>query len=747
MRRAFVQSWIAAACGLVLAGLASGQQWEELGPAPLSWFGGSAGRIAAVACSPTDPGLYYVGGADGGVWRTPNGGETWEPITGRMPTSSIGAIALDPTDEQTIYVGTGESNYANHSRYGLGVFKSTDGGDTWEHLAEEVFGGRCFSKIQVNHQNPQILYASITRAGGFPELAAAKNHPGATGLLGVFRSDDGGHSWVHLEGGLPNVSATDLTIDPVNPNVLYAGIGRIFGAPENGVYKTMDGGLSWTKLTNGLPSTVGRVSVQVAPSDPSRLFALLANPCSPTGGGASNIGGFRSDDAGATWVSHGGVSQASYGWYLSVVSVKPDDPNTVFYGGLQMSRYINGSGATVTPPHVDQHALAWDAAGRLVAGDDGGVHVSSNLGNSWTNLNAGLGTVQFYAGLSSHPTDQYFLFGGTQDNGSNRRFDDSRQWTTAVGGDGGWTQLDRTRPQIVFAESQGTGGLYKSTNGGVSFGSSGSGLSGRNAFLPPYVIDPNEPDRMLYGSHRVYESVNGGGFWSPISGDLTDSNWAAIRALAIAPSDSSVVYAATNNSRVLRSDDGGQSFTLLLDDNLGWPRVTRELRVDPRDAMTVYLAGAVFGVDQVRRSTDGGQTWQSLDGDLPDIPVNVIGLDTRCATTVLYAGTDAGIYRSVDDGQSWRPYGYGISTAVIIDLLFEPDRETLFAGTQGRGAWQVALLIPGDIDGSGNVNTLDLLAYLNAFNNRDESADLNGDGNVDTLDFLVMLNEFNIGCG
>ncbi|MFH1746975.1 MAG: hypothetical protein ABIG44_08015, partial [Planctomycetota bacterium] len=207
------------------SGTVQALDWVELGPAPIV-NGHHTGRVSAIACSPTDPDLYFVSGADGGVWRTTDGGTSWTPFTQHLPTTAIGALAIDPTNAAIVYAGTGEANYANHSRFGQGVYKSTDGGDTWEVLASDVFAGRCFSKLIIDPTNPLRLYASITRAGGFPELAAAKGHPNATGPLGVFRSEDGGVSWAHLTNGLPALSATDLSMDVNTPTTLFAGIGR-----------------------------------------------------------------------------------------------------------------------------------------------------------------------------------------------------------------------------------------------------------------------------------------------------------------------------------------------------------------------------------------------------------------------------------------------------------------------------------------------------------------------------------------
>ena len=738
--------------GIVFSASAFGQAvWRERGPAPIR-FSLHTGRVSAVACSPTDADRCFVGGADGGVWRTTDGGTIWTSLTGQMPTTSIGAIVIDPLNENVIYAGTGEGNYANHSRYGLGIYKSTDGGDTWTQYAEDVFGGRSFSKFAINPIDSQVLYAAITRAGGFPELAAAKGHPGATGPLGIFRSSDGGQTWTHLTNGLPNLSATDVSIDPLNPNILYAGIGRIFGHPDNGVYKTTDGGDTWVKLAGGLPtSDIGRIALSVAASSPQRVYALLVNPSNAFGGGATTKGAFRSDDGGASWTSLPvGSIQATYGWYLAVVGVHPTNPNLVVMGGLVLVRSTNAGASwnNITPPHVDLHAAVWDADLRLIAGNDGGMHRSPNDGSNWSSINGNLGTIQFYAGLSTHPTVNRLIFGGTQDNGTNLRNTLSSVWIQIFGGDGGWTQVDQNSPDIVFVEFQGTGNLYRSTNRGDSFNLSRNGivLSDRNCFLPPFLFDPADSLHMIYATHRVYESTNGGLAWSPISGDLTNGA-GAIRALAFAPSNSQVIYAATNDGNFLRSDDGGHNFELLLVNHPGWPRVTREIFVHPTEPMTVYLAVAFFGEDQVLRSTDGGQSWVTLDGDLPDVPINVIAVDFRGAKPAIYAGADAGLFRSVNDGLSWHRYGVGFPNVPVIDILLEKARNRLVVGTQGRGAWTVRIAVPGDLNGDGQFNGFDIEPFLLALFQPERYAiefpgidpNLNGDLNGDNV-----LNAFDI---
>lgn len=749
LRPAFILASALAAC--LLAGApAIAQTWTELGPAPITGAG-DVGRISAIVCSPTNANKYFVGGADGGVWRTTNGGTSWTPLTDHMPTTAIGALALDPADENIIYAGTGEGNFANHSRYGLGIYKSTDGGDTWTHLAQSTFGGRCFSRILVSPADSQRLFAAVTIAGGFPSLAAAKGHPGATGPVGVFRSDDGGVTWTHLTSGVPTLSATDLAFQPDNSQILYAAIGHLFGSPSNGVYKSLDGGDTWARA-GVLPTTTtyGRISLAPAPTNPQRVYVLAARPATSSGGNAITEGLYRSDDGGATGALKTVIDmQATYGWYLSVVTVSPTSADTVFIGGLTFQRSTNAGGAfaNVTPTHVDMHAAAWDASGRLVVGDDGGVQRTANNGTSWTAISTGLGTVQFYAGLSVHPTSDLIFFGGTQDNGTNRRSTDTKSWSRVIGGDGGWTQLDRSNPLRIFGEYQGTGALSRSTNGGASFSASGFGINGgdRNCFLPPYLIDQTNPQRMLYGTQRVYRSTDGGTSWNPISADLT-LGAGAIRALAMGVNDPDRVYAATNDGRVLASADGGVSFALRLSGIPGWPRVTREITVDPGNARTAYLAVAAFGTDQVRRTRDAGVTWEALDGDLPDMPVNVIAADGRCPTPVLYAGTDAGLYVSADDGVTWRPYGAGLPNACVIDIDVDSVRNRLSIATQGRGAWTAPIHLQADFNNDGFADGADYDQFVNAFEAGDLAADFNGDTFVDGIDYDRFMIAFESGC-
>ena len=647
---------------LFVGGRASGAEWTELGPAPIA-NGPFAGRITAVVASPTIHEKFYIAAAAGGIWRTENNGSTWTALAQDMPTLVIGALAMDPDNEDILYAGSGEANFANHSYYGLGVYKTVDGGDSWTVLATDTFAGRTFSRILVSHADGDVLFASIMPAGGFPAINAAKGHPLAEGPVGVFRSIDGGVSWTHLTNGLPAEPASDVWLDPIDATVVYAAIGDIFGIPENGIYKSQDGGDSWVKLAGGLPTTdVGRISLAIAPSDPNRIYTIITQVSDEFGGGASLRGVYRSDDAGATWTHKPSANfQATYGWYLSTAIVHPLNPDTVFVGGVTLLRSTTGgnSWTFVTPQHVDMHGLAWDKHFHLLAADDGGLHKSTNNGSSWTALNTGLGTIQIYPGLSLSETNENFILAGMQDNGTNRRIIDSIVWSHSLGGDGGYTAVNPFNPSMLFAEFQGSGNLFRSTDGGATFNSSGSGISGsdRNCFLPPMTYFPDSSTNLLYGTHRIYRSTNNGSSWTPITGDLTSGAPFAIRAIAIAPSNSQTVYIATNGGRIQVSTDGGFTWDLKLTDVPGWPRVTRELAIDPLDDSVAYLGIGNFGVDKVLRTTDRGDTWTSVTGDLPDVPVICVAVHHVGYRRTVFAGTDAGVYYSINDSGTWTELG------------------------------------------------------------------------------------------
>ncbi|HNQ22810.1 MAG TPA: hypothetical protein PKK06_06935 [Phycisphaerae bacterium] len=754
--------WVPA-IGVVLLSVvlsASAATWTELGPAPIS-TGPWTGRCSAVVTSPTHANKWYIGAASGGVWRTLDGGLTWAPLTDHLPAAAIGAMAIDPTNDNIVYAGTGEANFANHCLYGLGVYKTTDGGESWTILAGETFGGRTFSRLQISPTNPQVLFAAVTHAGGFyPTRNAAKNHPGADGPVGVFRSTDGGVTWSHLTNGIPATPAADLVLDPVNPSIVYAALGDVFGREENGIYKSTDGGDSWAELTNGLPTNVGRISLAIAPSNPQRLYAIYTRPSDAFGGGAELIDVLRSDDGGTNWAGTGAANfQATYGWYLSVAIVDPLQADTVFVGGVDLLRSTDGgaSWSNRTPGHVDIHGFAYDAAHRLVCANDGGMHVTSDNGEEWFARNDGLGVIQHYAGLSLHPTNRTFVLAGFQDNGTCRR-DGGLEWSNRMGGDGGCTALHPLTPNNMFGEYQGTGNLYRSSNGGGSFAYVGGDIAGgdRNCFMPPVIYNrADNSTSVLYATHRIWRSLNSGVNWTAISNDLTGGAPAAVRCLVVAPSDYRRLYAATNDGRVLVSFNTGVSWFVRLTGNPGWPRITRELAVDPASIDTVYLAVSNFGVDQVRKSSNGGTDWTTIDDNLPDIPANAVAVHRAGTFPVVVLGTDNGVYVSFTGEGGWRLLGTNLPNSPAVDLVFQPAFNRLVVGTLGRGTWEIPIPVFADANDDSDVDLADFARFQNCYSGAttDEGFtppgpecknlfDLHYDGDVDAADYTAFAARF-----
>jgi photosystem II stability/assembly factor-like uncharacterized protein len=729
----------------LMAGVAGAQQWVSIGPSQITGFDGSTGRVSAVVCHPTDPLVLYIGGADGGVWKSTDAGVTWACLTDAFVTP-IGALAMSPLDPQTLYAGTGEANFANHSRPGAGILKTTDGGASWTELGVPEFAGRSISRINIHPTQPERLLVAVVGAGGFPLLAAAKGHPQATGPRGLWRSNDGGATWAQL-GGLPNLDVTDVIRQPGTPATILAAVGQITGSTSNGIYRTTTNGSSWTRVTAGLPpiAEIGRIGLAASPAQPGRFYAFIARPCDASGGGATTRGIYRSDDSGATWTLVNASSyQATYGWYFTTIAAHPTNSAEVWIGALGSSRSIN-AGSTFSSmgvPHPDVHAYAWDASGRLISGDDGGVHRYD--GTAWTTLNAGLTLTQCYAGISTHPTDPAKILVGLQDNGSAlRESETSTVWRSVYGGDGGWTQINQQDPSVMFVEFQGTGNLGRSTNGGASFVDVGAGLTGRNCFLPPYLIDPDNPSRIIYATQSTWVSNDTGAFFEVLSADVTAGGTAAIRSMAIAPSDSRYVYVSTNDGRVLASVDGGASFALCITGHPGWPRCTREIFVSPDDPRTLYVAAAGYNSQRVLHSTDAGGTWTPIGAGLPNLPVNTVAADVRTTPHRIFAGTEEGVWAR--EGGVWSRYGVGIPRVPVIDLLVEPARNRIIASTQGRGVF-IAPLCPADFTNDGGVDGDDVIAFFAAWDVSAPRADINADGGVDGDDVITFFARWDSGC-
>lgn len=690
---------------MVSTGAMSASTWKEIGPNPVS--GGDAGRVTDIAPHPTNGDTLFVATASGGAWRYDSG--KWTAMTDELSMLATGAIAVDPQDPDVLYLGGGEPNYAPHCFYGNGIFKSTDGGKSWSNVGEKVSGGRAVSSIVVSSQNSELVYAAVQRAGGSDVPDAARHHPHMERPVGVYRTRDAGKTWSLVEGLPKGVGATDLVISPKDDSVVYVGLGDRVKGSKHGAYRSKDGGKTWKKLNlPGVGSNVGRVSLAISKSDPDNVYVLVAaGTPSHDPRQAKILGLWRSQDGGESFRRHNpGRISSGFGWFMLVAGIHPTDPAQVAVGSINLVRSSDGGGrfSDISPPHPDVHAIVWDAKGRMVVGDDGGVHRSSSNGRRWESLNKGLGTIQFYPALALHPTNANWILGGLQDNGT--VLWNGSSWRRVIGGDGGYAALHPDQPQVVLGQSQHTGNLMRSTNGGRSFRASSSGIDSddRDAFFNPVIFDPHDPNVAYYATQRIYKSTNQGQSWRAISKDLTDgAHDSAVRTIDMSKSESGIIYVVTTDGRVLISEDGGSNFKISLQDVTDWKRVSRDLVVSTRTPDVAYLGVPRFNssIGQVVKTTDRGKTWTDITGDLPNIPVSSIehyaDPDSDGEGDILFAGTDNQVYISCDDGEHWVPVGGAMANALATELRYQPQFKRVVVGTMGRGVWLMESASPDEL--------------------------------------------------
>jgi photosystem II stability/assembly factor-like uncharacterized protein len=683
--------------------------WLAKGPAPI--LGGNVpgngpivGRITAVAAHPTDPNTIYIAAAGGGVWKTEDGGQKWTPLTDDQATLFMGALALAPTDANIIYAGTGEANGISNDFLpniapsifsGRGVLKSVDGGKSWGLLGSDVFDRRSIAKIVVDPTSADIVYAAV-------------GQPGISGLLGnqgVWKTADGGKNWINAtaaSGIADTVAFTDVVIDPSNPQHLLAAAGSPRGNSSNGLYQTSDGGRTWTLSTGSgtfpTGTSVGRIALAISPTNSQRLYGSVAGP----GGNLFRM--LRSDDGGALWLNLSAPNYLGFqGWYDTTLAVDPTDPDRVYAGGQSgpsgiiestnagaswFGIAVGASGRDGT--HHDHHGIAFDAAQRLLDGNDGGIWRLDNpdLGKiRWADLNGNL-QIATFIGIALHPTDANIAYGGGQDIGT-EKFTGLLGWKyiadASISGDGGFVRVDPQNPSTVYHEHQGLR-LRRSDDGGITWRDIILGISGPGNFYIPYVLDPLTPTRLLLGTNRVFETTNRGESWQALSvpgvGGWTVSS--AIDSLAPATGDPNTIYASAGGHLFVTTTHGAAWNAI---DVPGYTDHFFDLQVDPTDRRIAYTARGLFGGGHVFQTIDGGLHWTDISGNLPDLPVFTIAL----GQSSLYVGTDAGVFSSEDGGKSWNPFGDGLPNAQVRQLVLNSDLGILAAGTHGRGLWEVRL--------------------------------------------------------
>jgi autotransporter-associated beta strand protein len=761
------------------------QRWFPLGPAGIFNEAGSngdgalpsenTGRITAVAADPTNPLVYYIGAATGGIWKTTNGGLNWVPLTDNLPPLTIGAIAVSPSNPNVIYAGTGEANsftvnFADYLApavfYGKGVLKSTDGGQTWTLLGTDHFTRQVISKVVIDPFDPNTVYISTgsfsLNAAGFPNELPLD--PTGTG---VWKSTDGGVTWTNSTYGPAGIwldttspsqdQYSDLVMDPLDHNNLYTVIGTDvfengtdFSIGNNGLYESLDGGASWF-LDKGLTHDTGgfltggtfshtvadmKMAIGAFVADFPILYIAEMNPMP-----GSTLKSFQVDDvSGAITGGRGATAfstvatpdftngQAFYDAVLGVNSTA--DPLTVYAAGaangpgsnsvmegqvqlapLKITWHDISVGKDSNGPHTDHHALAFDAFGKLLDGNDGGVWRLADptpTAPLWTDLNSNLQLTQLYS-ISVDPNNPNYIFGGSQDNGTEKNVD-NRAWTLSFGGDGGTTIIDPVNPKTIYGNVNSN--IIKSTDGGQSWNLAENGITPGPTTFPylPVVMDPSNHLRLVTGTDQVYVTIDGANNWKAISTPNLNG-WESSAPIEL-------VAVANNNPNVIYAEAGGKIFVTVnataatptwteRDININGVTINDhfgQLVVDPSNPMVAYIVRNRFdgqAIDaggggpvlngHVFRTTDGGHNWFDITGNLPDVPTWSLTLDTRFNPNVLYVGTDTGVFYSTDLGQHWNLFGVGLPLAQVRTLILDPLHDIITAGTFGRGVWRVAL--------------------------------------------------------
>ena len=596
--------------------------WTEAGPF------NTGGRVTALAVAPGGT-TIYAGAAAGGVFKSTDSGANWNPSFDQV--LSIGALALDPTNASVLYVGTGEANAATDNYDGAGLFKSADAGGSWSYLGLEET--RRIARVAVDPTTPSRLFVAAMGA----QFTTGPDR-------GLYRSEDGGQHWSKVLYVSDSTGVCDVVVNPAHPETVYCAswerirrptYRRTYGA-ECGIWRSTDHGTSWTKLQNGLPAPsdhVGRIGLALASTKPWIVYAqIVGGPAESHNG----LGFYRSVDGGASWtrrdVSGFTGAFSNFGWYFGDMALDRSNPDVVYCCAMDFIRSTDG-GQSFTRltgnAHVDFHAFWQDpvVSGHFYAGNDGGFWATTVAGGTWSTT-SDLPITQFYAGAVD-PSNPARLLGGAQDNGTNMTAGAPNGWFQIFGGDGFYCAVDPTNSNVVFAEYQnmsGGSGPQRSTNGGSSFGTpSGIVASDRFNWNAPFTLDPGNHNVLLAGSNRVYRSVDNGVTYATISGDLTTNDqvgnlaYSTISTIAIAPSNSSYYYVGTDDGQVQRSKNAGATWQNV---TAGLPlRWVTRVTPDPINPEVVYVTLSGYNQDDfgahVFRSTNAGDTWTAIDGNLP----------------------------------------------------------------------------------------------------------------------------------
>jgi photosystem II stability/assembly factor-like uncharacterized protein len=698
-------------------------------------------RISSVTGVVGDPLTYYVGAASGGVWKTTDGGTVWEPIFDDQDAHAIGALAVAESDPNIIWVGTGEPHIRSNVSLGNGVYRSTDAGQTWKNMGLSATGR--ISRVVIHPTDPDIVYVAALGHAHAPQRER-----------GIFRSTDGGATWEHVLFVDENTGASSLIMHPANPRILFAGMwqiavntwGRESGGPGSGIFVSRDGGDTWTRLQgNGLPRLpVGKIDICMTPADPERVYALIETGDGVPWHGRETESGelWRSDDGGQSWqlMTHnrdfGGRTA-----YYNHCHVSPDDPDEAYFLTASFTRSIDG-GRTSAPntgrqsPGGDNHAM-WidhDNADRMIIGNDGGVSISQNRGRTWHRLQ--LPVAQMYH-VTADNAIPYHVMGNRQDGPSARGPSNTMygssiprgDWHSVGGGESGFATPDPEDPNVIWSSASGSGArggivvrfdernrqfrnveVWPESTGGWP----AEELRYRFQWTFPLLISPHDNNTVYVTSQHVHRTTNGGQSWEVISPDLTTNDKSrqrisggltpdnigveyccVIYAFDESPAQAGVFYAGSNDGKVHVSRDNGATWTDVTANIPGLPKdgVVRGIDASKWDAGRAYIAVEAHKVGDFTtyayRTTDYGRTWTRITAGVPPGPLSFTRSiqEDPVRRGLLYLGTENRIYISFDDGNRWQPLINNLPPAPVYGMIVQPRFNDLVIGTYGRGFW------------------------------------------------------------
>ncbi len=639
--------------------------WTQVGPSQLSFSSSSPGigRVMCVAEDPNNANIVYAGTPAGGLWKSFDGGSSWQPLTDHLPTMGVSGVVVDPVDTDIIYIATGDGD--GNDTYSVGVLKSYDGGVTWETTGLDW----AIPYMRVSHK---LLMSPVDNN----VLLVATDE-------GIWKTENAGESWISVHNG----DIEDMEYHPTDPSIVYAN--------GNAFYRSTDGGDSFESVINGLPSNsdVSRYSTAVSEDEPDWVYLLAGD--SDTQG---YLGLWRSTDQGQTfelrssspnimgWSTDGGDS-GGQAWYDIAIEVDPDNASRVFVGGVNLWRSNNGGStwsirahwvypsSTGTYVHADIHALSY-VGNRLYCMSDGGIFKSSNDGSSFTDITSGIANSQFYR-IGPSASDASLILAGAQDNGTISK--EGNSWGQVYGGDGMNCLYHPTNSDRYWVATQ-YGNIARTNNGGNSFTSWSQGIPETGAWVTPYMLDPNNSNIMYAGYEHLWKRT-GNGSWQMASGGGGN-----ISQFNIAPSNSDVIYLVRGNTSLSMTDDGGDNWTNL---SLGFGGETKtSIAFNPQNENEVYVTLSGFNNgSKVFKTSNGGQSWENISSNLPNFPANSIVYENG-SNGGLYVGMDVGIYYINNDLANWIPFDDGLPRVPISELEIHYGTNKMRAATYGRGVWE-----------------------------------------------------------